>query len=434
MTAIAKRRFMSPPFTQYLIVIPAARHQLPASLLRYPFRSRVDGEESMTEPELITKIASSDSFQASEQVGPLLEFIYKRQVAGEKTLARDIETDHFGRPKTSHLFNPKRARERVRALRGFLGRYYATGHIDELVCSVEGSQANGYRVIFRQVRPERIASDNFWEAHLASEKEMTVIGDALLFFYEHTEGRLIRYVDTNIEGTNRDLARKKLDDLHWAHRDEVLVAGHLYVDVGSIMASEIVRDYFWDSWQKRVAFTLEKDDPRGRWTSQSPILISTPRTNSYTDGVFRKLPPDKLAYRFPKDKFACVEIASGPTDFERARIARYKDRVAWLDARTFTTIESTLTLGVISRIPNPHGDGGTLTFIGTDATWSARQMAEVVTDERSIRRMFDAMKWSYAEAVPEAFEILFSIELFPGNQSDKAGAPQVISWRPKAED
>jgi hypothetical protein len=269
---------------------------------------------------------------------------------------------------------------------------------------------------------------------MASDKETFVIGDALLFFYEHSEGRLIRYVDTNIEGTNRVVAREKLDALHTPHKDEVLVAGHLYVDVGSIMASEILRNYLWEAWHTRSAFLLEKDDPRGRWTGESPILISTPRTNSYTDGIFNALPAETLAYRFPKDRFSYVEIASGPTDFERKRIARLQGKISWLDDNTFTTTEPTVTLGVISRLPNPHGDGGALTFISTDATWSARQMAEFVTNERSIRRMFDAMKWSYAEAVPKAFEILFSIELFPGNQSDKAGAPQVISWRPKAED
>jgi hypothetical protein len=55
----------------------------------------------MTEAELISKIASSDSFQASEQLGPLLDFIYQRQVIGRKTLARDIETDHFKRVESS---------------------------------------------------------------------------------------------------------------------------------------------------------------------------------------------------------------------------------------------------------------------------------------------------------------------------------------------
>ena len=387
----------------------------------------------MDERELIAKIVASDSFRVSDQLGPLLLFLYESQLQGKKILARDIESDFFKHPENSRHHNPKRSRERIGALKDFLRRYYADGQIDDVACSIaDGNEGVGYRIKFRVVRPHRIATDTFWEPHVKSGKELAVVCDSLLFFYEHQQGRTIRYVDTNIEGTNRIRARQALDVLHPMHAHEKLVAGHLYMDVGSVTAAELLREYFWREWQCRLPLVLEKDEVQRPWKDQSPVIIATPRTNNFMKGLFDSSDAEELAYRFPTDRFSYVTIRK-PRGYELRRLKKLKSSLEWSGTESFSTTLAELTLGVISRIANPHGNGGFLTFISTDATWSAKQMARIVTDEVALRRLFDEMEWSYAEPLPPTFEILFLIRLFPGNQSDTAGAPQVICWRPSDE-
>ena len=97
-------------------------------------------------------------------------------------------------------------------------------------------------------------------------------------------------------------------------------------------------------------------------------------------GLFDSSDAEELAYRFPTDRFSYVTIRK-PRGYELRRLKKLKSSLEWSGTESFSTTLAELTLGVISRIANPHGNGGFLTFISTDATWSAKQMARIVTDE-----------------------------------------------------
>jgi hypothetical protein len=81
-----------------------------------------------------------------------------------------------------------------------------------------------------------------WAAHLQSEKEVMTVCDPLLFFAE--KEKMFRFMDTNIEGVSREAALRELERLHPEAHNESLIPGHPYVDVGSVVASDLIRDFF----------------------------------------------------------------------------------------------------------------------------------------------------------------------------------------------
>ena len=51
------------------------------------------------------------------------------------------------------------------------------------------------------------ATNLFWEAHRSSGREITAVCDPLLFFHDFPNGKLFRFVDTNIEEPSRNSGR-----------------------------------------------------------------------------------------------------------------------------------------------------------------------------------------------------------------------------------
>jgi hypothetical protein len=381
----------------------------------------------MDEAALIAKIVGSRTFRSSDNLGPLLQFLYDNRQ--RRILARDIETDHFGHPETGHQFSPMRARERVLSLKDFLERYSIECPDDELQCSIaDGKGGQGYFPIFKKVKAGYAATSMMWEPHFVHDKSAALVCDSLLFFYNHELGRMVRYVDTNIEGINRVEAKVKLDALHPEHRDESLVIGHFYVDVGAVIAADLLKEHFWKVWDSRVPLFVEKEQSTHTWINGSPILISTVRTNTFTKRIFDSPEASGLRYSIHKDRFAWVTIKDATTE-ERAKLKKFKDTTAWVDGENLTTIVPEMTLGVLTRIPNPVKNGEVLTFISSDATRNATQMAVALTDEKQLRRLLDQMKWPYTRPLPDTFEMLFLVKLFPGNLDDQASAAELLLWR-----
>jgi len=380
----------------------------------------------MDEATLIQKIVASLTFRTSDQLGPLLQFLYENQ--HRRIRSTEIETDHFKHPEPSSVFDTGRARERVMSLKKLLEKYSVESPDDDLVCSLsDGRDGQGYFPKFKKVKPGSIATSNFWESHFGKGNEASVVCDSLLFFYEHQQGRMLRYVDTNIEGINRLEAREKLNTLHEAHAKENLLAGHFYIDVGAVLAAETLREHFWKVWERRVPFAIEKEEPKQAWTEGSPILIGTPRTNTYMKRIFNAKDAD-FGFRLHDDRFSWVTVKD-PSSEGLKRLKKLKSGLHWSDNANFTTTTPELTLGIVTRIPNPIGGGRTVTFISSDATRNATQMAVALTNEHQLRQVFDQMKWPYSRPLPERFQLLFKVTLWPANLDDRASVAELVSWK-----
>jgi hypothetical protein len=384
----------------------------------------------MDEAALVEKIIDSRTFRSSDSLGPLLQFLFKNR--HRKIQARDIETLLFGHEDTSRHFDPARSRQQVMKLKDFLERYSTESPEDDLVCSIPSAKdRRGYYVEFKKVQAGFVACSSFWEAHFAGRKNTAIVCDSLLFFYEHSQGRMLRYVDTNIEGTSRTLARKELDRLHPSHESEKLSAGHFYVDVGAVVGADMLREHFWKIWDRRIAMFIEKEEKSHEWMSGSPVLLSTSRTNTFAKRIFASDEARALNYRIHPDRFAWA-IISNPTSEEKKRLGKVSG-LEWGDKESFTTTAPEQTLGIVTRMPNPVGGGGVLTFISSDATRNATQMVAALTEEAQLRKLMDKMKWPYSRPLPEKLEMLFLVKLWPGNLDDKASEAELLCWRSSGE-
>jgi hypothetical protein len=73
-----------------------------------------------------------------------------------------------------------------------------------------------------------------------------------------------------------------------------------------------------------------------------------------------------------------------------------------------------------------------MTFVCSDATRNTSQMAAALTDEMQLRQIFARMKHPLNTPLPNAFEMLFLVRLWPGDLDDDAGDAQLLCWRPLA--
>jgi hypothetical protein len=238
------------------------------------------------EAGLIDKILLSATFRDAENLRGLLQFLFDVHEEHEPLSAEDIEIRHYGYPAEGHQHDPGHSRERISKLKTRLAQYAKNNEQEELVCELpDASRKRGYRLVFRTTTGGKWATDLFWAAHLSSDKQTVIVCDPLLFFYEHKEGKLQRFVNTNIEGVSRKRALAELKDRHPLAYDETLIAGHFYIDAGCIAASESIRDYFWNLLSQRLPLVIDKEGIQQPWVKSSPILLGTARTNTVIDRI-----------------------------------------------------------------------------------------------------------------------------------------------------
>src|SRR5262249_806772 len=149
----------------------------------------------------------------------------------------------------------------------------------------------------------------------------SIVCDPLLFFYEHESGRLLRFVDTNIEGLNRRSALAELKRLHPKFYSDNLIAGHFYIDVGAVLAADLLRDYFRSSGNLNIPLVVDKEGTQQSWLKSSPILLGTARTNTVIKRIFGAPETKELAYRLHAKRYAWVTI-DDPKARDREALAK----------------------------------------------------------------------------------------------------------------
>jgi hypothetical protein len=286
----------------------------------------------------------------------------------------------------------------------------------------------GYQLQFHRTTEPVSVRRRFWEAHLESGKDVPIVCDPLLFFWNRSDGMMFRFVNTNIEGTSRE---KALDELETLHRRALyvkkqkknLIPGHFYIDVGSVIAYDLIREYV-RSLGSSTKLLLEKQGSK-EWLKGSPVVIGNVRTNAAIKSIFGSAAAANFAYRVDQERFARINIRNpnGP------EIEALKDiRTAIEGDGSFLTPDEKLTIGIVTRMPNPMGTG-VMTFIASDGTFTTRQIAVALTDEAQLRRIFAQIGWRMDRPVPENFEMMFLVELWPGDIEDEGREAKLLCWR-----
>jgi hypothetical protein len=368
---------------------------------------------------LIAKILGSRAFLGTEDLPKLLQFLLES--AGKLLSAKDIEALHYRRPASS--FNPNHARERISKLKDRLAQYETDNPEESIKCELPNADdVGGYQLRFRRLTEPVSACRRFWAAHLQSDKEVVAVCDPLLFFAE--QEKMFRFMDTNIEGVSRKAALKELERLHPDAHKESLLPGHLYVDVGSVVASEFIRNFF-RSAGVNVPLLLDKQ-ANMLWLKASPVVIGNARNNAAVKTIFGSAEAGSLAYRLGEELYATIHIkdpnVAETRALESVGVKIGKDGI-------FDRPSKELNFGIVTRMPNPRG-AGVMTFIASDGTYATKQMASALTDESQLRAIFTQMGWRLDRPVPASFEMLFLVRLWPGGIDDEGSEAKLLCWRP----
>jgi hypothetical protein len=369
----------------------------------------------------------ASAFKGSRELPKLFTFLFDNR----KDLldAEDIEAKHYKREKYSEKFNPSHSREECLKLRLRLAKYRKDHPQEPVRCELpKATDIGGFQLQFHAVTNQATAVQRFWAAHFESGKKISIACDPLLFFYEHKDGMLFRYVDTNIEGTSRAAALAELKKNHVDAFTETLIAGHLYVDVGAILGAELIRTALRDDAGIEVPLILDKQGPDRQWLRASPILLGTGRTNAAIRGILDSEAGKSIAYRLDDQKFywACFRDLNdkGIACLEGAGFSVDKDG-------NFTPPSPDLTIGTVTRIPNPSGSG-VITFIASDSTFNTKQVAFALTNETQLRAILQKTGWSPDEPLPDVFEMMFLVRLWPGGFDDEGSDAELVAWRPRS--
>ena len=182
--------------------------------------------------------------------------------------------------------------------------------------------------------------------------------------------------------------------------------------MGAILAAESIREYFWREGRLRVPMILSKEMTRRQLLDSAPVLIGTIRTNNFMRQIFNS-PADTgmLAYRLDPDHFAWVTIhtrkVSGVESLEKLGMTTDANGTGVL-----ITPSEGMTLGIVTRIVNPDGHGA-ITFIASDASLNLKQMAQALTDEKQLQRIFAKMGRSLENPSPRRSRCSFWSVLRP---------------------
>jgi hypothetical protein len=189
----------------------------------------------------IERVVASESFRKKKALRDFLLFLLEKQ---EELLSSiQLEELLFRRLRTSGELNEVHARERASTLRRALRGYEADNPDDPIRCELPNADdVGGYQLRFYRVMEQLSVCRRFWAAHLESEKATMVACDPLLFYWDRESGMMLRFMDTNIEGLSRAAALQELENRHEPEHKEILIPGHFYIDVGSVMAADAVRN------------------------------------------------------------------------------------------------------------------------------------------------------------------------------------------------
>lgn len=381
--------------------------------------------------DLIQRIMAAKLFSGAPQMCRLLEYFYDNK--DRRIPAEELEQEHYGRLKGTSEYDPAHARLNANELKNKLAKYTQQAPQEEwLHCELLPSNrsGDGYQLRFYASS----AAALFWSPHLSSQKKLSVICESLLFFYDHDKGKMLRFVDTNIDKPDRKDALKELERLHpGTNPDNSFVPGHFYFNAGAIMAAESLRDYFGNIFKQRVPLLFTKDIQINQLFPYSPVILGTIQTNPIMRVIFSS-PKTEIAYRMSEGILPWVTIEK-PTQREievlgkSLGMKRDSDGNGVLELRGNGRLESSEpSVGIVTRLANPLGTGP-FTFISSYSVLNVAKIAAALTDEKRMKEFFLQMDWPLEPPLAASFEMMFRVNLAPANMDDEAGDAELLCWR-----
>jgi hypothetical protein len=371
----------------------------------------------------VERVAASEAFIAKKGLREFLQFLLERRQ--EILTAAQLAELFFKRFHKGGEYNVDQPRERASTLRTVLKEYEAANLDDPIRGELpNANEIGGYQLRLVRITEGVSACRRFWEAHLDSGKDTVVVCDPLLFFWDDDESMMLRLVDTNIDGVSRTTALAELKRLHKKRHKETLIPGHLYIDVGSVAAAELIREHF-RSAGVHLPLMMDKQANR-KWLKSSPVVIGNVRTSEPLKKLFRSADTKGLAYRLDETRYCGIHIKEP----RREEINAVKAIGATIDAEgKFITSSTELTIGTVTRMPNPVGTG-VMTIISSDGTYTTKQMATTLTTESQLRLIFTQMGWLLDQPVPDTFEMMFLVRLWPGDMDEETKDAELLFGRP----
>lgn len=379
-----------------------------------------DGITAEAQKALIERMRASSAFTGSPGSIGLLWFLFENH---ERPLAgKEIDSEYLQRP--NHQVSGNTARARIMDLKKRVEKYQMDAPDEPIRCVLpDAGDTGGYQLRFE--RNEGVsACRRFWAAHLQSDKEVSVVCSRLLFYWDDAAGMMFRFMDTNIEGLGKEAALEELKHRHRKHHKESLIPGHVYIDVGSVAAAELVREYFRIS-KRHVPLIFDKFSNL-EWLKSSPIIIGNVRNTPSVKKIFGSPAAESLAYRLDDKRYSGITIKH-PRENEIKALASAGIELG-ADG-SFCEPFTKVTIGMVTRIPNPRG-AGVVTFISADGTFTTEQLAVALTDEAQLRAIFTKMGWRLDAPIPDKFELMFKAKLWPADFDDQATDVELICGRP----
>jgi len=301
----------------------------------------------------------------------------------------------------------------------------------------------GYQLQWHRVSDPLSATRAFWEPHLASPRAVYVAYPELLFYQHWPSHFTFRYFHLNAD--NDTLALRELKERHPKMFRDGLRVAYPYVASGDVEARDLITQWFDKNEMVKVQHAITRR-MRENAAESSLILFRSAASNPLIRDILSRRSSQHLVFRLQAggvkshgrryNRVIVKGTADKPDDEEMQRLAPYNPVRTGSDYQIDFSPEQGVELGILCRIPNPHG-GAAVTIFNTESGRFVYQMARLLTDEQRFRKAVD--QYNSAQAVhgrppwpipmPASFEILYAIHIgsFPTDYREASLEP--LAWR-----
>ena len=387
---------------------------------------------------LVASIIESTEFRGAPQRGALLNYLWQNR--GEYSKPLDIwegALHEYSRSKhkdeAEYNFEDS-VRQSCLELRKSLHRYCAGLNEGWGFMLPSGTPGRGY-----QLQPVPLnkygASNEFWRGHAEAESIVLVYTEPT-FYYDILKDGYIRFLDTNPQSDDKELALAELERRHGEElqgRDGIAIRErlrptHVYVGIGEVAALEMLSQWFYE----RAGLQVQKV-ASGKISSVSkcaPILLGNMRTNRFISSFLRSREGQHFHYRLHETMIGHVAIENAD-DKEIKALGGFspsrdeKGRTVAGQRATLSAVRD--RFAVLTRMPNPGGTNS-VTMISSDTTLAIQQVAMALTDNKQTYQILTKLGWP-EEPLPPSFEMLFSVQIGAGDIDDDSTLPKLLAYR-----
>ncbi len=373
----------------------------------------------------------------------LFQYLWKHR--GKPSSTKELWDEALGQ-KGDFDYSPGNAntvRDRCRALRAALKDYakeVRSGWIFDLPLA---SETDGYQLRWYRRADPLSATRSFWEPHLSSSR-IYVTYPELLFYQDWSKHFTFRYFHLNSEDLT--LALAELKKQHRQMYSNHLIASYPYVTSGDIEARDLITDWFAENAMVKILHAVARQKIEKIVAESSLILLGSAATNGLIGDFLSHSRSHPLAFHLQAGGITVKRrryhrvIVKGkpakPTAEEMQRLAPYKPVRVGSDYHIDFSPEKGAELGILSRIPNPHG-GAAVTIFNAESGRMVYQMARLVTEEARFRKAINAYDAAqslqehapWPNPMPKCFEILYAMHSGSISTDHREASLEPLAWR-----